>query len=110
MGEEKGKSQYQMILYEGYGCGAYIEIERQRERTELVQDSAYRWSSHRQKGATSHIHIWSTVHILGYIARLSQFGGRVFFSCLWCYYLPSRRCGVQPSNSHDSKKARSALQ
>jgi hypothetical protein len=47
-------------------------------------------------------------HILGYIARLSQFGGRGSFSCLWCYYLLP--AFAQPSNSHDSKKARSALQ
>jgi hypothetical protein len=82
-----------------------IEIDRYRERTELVQDSAYRWSSHRRKGATSTSHI----HRLGYIVRLSQFGNRGSFSRLLMMHDVSVLPAVAPPRGRGGERQRPVM-
>ncbi len=55
-----------------------------RPPTELVQRISNRGSPNRRNVASSYISIW-----FGYIARLSQWGGRPF-TCTNCFYLPSK--------------------
>jgi hypothetical protein len=55
-------------------------VRYHRDRTEIVQHSAYRGSSHRHNGATSHI-IDKT--FFGYFVCLFYWEGRGAFTCPW---------------------------
>jgi hypothetical protein len=68
-----------------------------RMSTELVQHSAYRWSSHRRHVANSHIFKM----VFGYIARLSQRGGRRVIYLL-NLLLPALRGGFTRGGGGDS--------
>ncbi len=79
----KSKVHAQRVLIDLAGCA-------------LVPHFAYRGTSQRRKGAARHVMIW-----LGYIARLSQWGGGGYFTptpmrregYFAYFYLSSRRLG-----------------
>ncbi len=66
-------------------CGRVpaVPLTRYRGPTELVQHSADRGISRRRKGANS--------HLIDMFFRLSQWEGRVSFTCSVEDYLPLRR-------------------